>query len=393
MAASRDELVFTLPLADLEQDGHPIEYAAAHRYFQRGSIPPGAAYILGAFLVLMRERGVNFGYGVRILISSDVPEGKGVSSSAAVEVTVMQAVAAAYDLELTPRELAPLCQWVENLVVGAPCGVMDQMTSVTGETNRLLPLLCQSAESLPSLAVPGEIAFWGLDSGVRHSVAGDDYGSLRVGAFMGYRIIAGRAGLLVTTVADQLVEIEDEAWRGYLANITPDEFERRFAAALPETIGGGDFLRRYQGTPDPVTRIDPARTYRVRMPTGHPIYEHHRTGVFSEAIGGSLDETELRLLGNLMYESHASYSACGLGSDGTDLLVQLVREAGILQGLYGAKITGGGSGGTVAVLGRRDAGHAVESVAVEYERRTGHRPYIFAGSSPGSAAFGHIRLQ
>ena len=59
-----------------------------------------------------------------------------------------------------------------------------------------------------------------------------------------------------------------------------------------------------------------------------------------------------------MYESHASYSACGLGSDGTDRLVQLVREAGPAAGLYGAKITGGGSGGTVAVLaapGRRAA--------------------------------------
>ena len=50
-----------------------------------------------------------------------------------------------------------------------------------------------------------------------------------------------------------------------------------------------------------------------------------------------------------MYESHASYSACGLGSDGTDRLVTLAREAGAARGIYGAKITGGGSGGTVAV--------------------------------------------
>ena len=93
-----------------------------------------------------------------------------------------------------------------------------------------------------------------------------------------------------------------------------------------------------------------------------------------------------------MYQSHASYSACGLGTAKTDLLVDLVRAAGPAQGLYGAKITGGGSGGTVAVLGRRGADAAVEAVADEYARRTGHRPWIFSGSSAGAAAFGHMTL-
>jgi galactokinase len=85
----------------------------------------------------------------------------------------------------------------------------------------------------------------------------------------------------------------------------------------------------------------------------------------------------------LMYASHASYSACGLGSRGTDLLVQLVRAAGPAKGLYGARITGGGSGGTVAVVGSHDAYPAIHQVAAEYELATGHRPHIFAGSSPG----------
>ena len=54
-----------------------------------------------------------------------------------------------------------------------------------------------------------------------------------------------------------------------------------------------------------------------------------------------------------MYQSHASYRRCGLGSDGTDLLVDLARAAGVERGIYGAKITGGGSGGTVADPGER----------------------------------------
>ena len=90
-----------------------------------------------------------------------------------------------------------------------------------------------------------------------------------------------------------------------------------------------------------------------------------------------------------MYESHASYGRCGLGSKGTDHLVALVRAEGAAAGLYGARITGGGSGGTVAVVGRRDAGPAIARVADAYARQTGHRPHIFAGSSPGVAAFGH----
>jgi galactokinase len=73
--------------------------------------------------------------------------------------------------------------------------------------------------------------------------------------------------------------------------------------------------------------------------------------------------------------------------------VELVRAAGLERGLFGAKITGGGSGGTVAVLGRHDARAAVIDVANSYAQLTGYQPYIFSGSSPGSAAFGIHRFK
>ena len=85
-----------------------------------------------------------------------------------------------------------------------------------------------------------------------------------------------------------------------------------------------------------------------------------------------------------MFESHESYSACGLGSSGTDLLVELVREFGLEHGLFGAKITGGGSGGTVAVLGRADATPSVLTIAEKYADQTGHTPYLFQVSSRGA---------
>lgn len=407
----RDAL-FELSLDALENEGEPIEYAAARALFASNIRSQWAAYVAGAFLVLMRECGGRFDRGASLLIASDVPEGKGVSSSAAIEVATMRAAASAYGIALDPVRLAVLCQKVENLVVGAPCGLMDQMTSACGEANRLLALLCQPAELRGTVAVPRDVEFWGIDSGVRHSVAGADYGSVRVGAFMGYRMIAEAAGLSWTRSdreqASPVVNVVDPRWRGYVTNISPSLFETRFRERLPVQITGRSFLENYTGTTDAVTTVDPQRTYAVRNPTAHPVYEHFRVRAFAQllqlpeqavadprqppATDASSRAACLHLLGELMYQSHASYSACGLGSEGTDLLVQLVRDAGGDRGLFGAKITGGGSGGTVAVLARRGSAEAVQAVADEYARRTGHRPYIFSGSSPGAARFGVLRL-
>jgi galactokinase len=391
-ADTTKEAAFEMPLTDFLNADKPVDYEIARAYFQGEPQQHWAAYVAGVFLVLMRELNIRFSQGARILISSSVSEGKGVSSSAALEVAVMQAVAAAFGVELHPRDVALLCQKVENLVVGAPCGIMDQMTSVCGEANRLLALVCQPAELREMIAIPDEMAFWGMDSGIRHSVAGADYGSVRAGAFMGYRIIADLARLNINQVpSEKCCEVDDPRWGGYLANISPSEFEEKYVHQLPERLSGAEFLARYKGTTDPITRINPERDYAVRIPTAHPIYEHRRVGRFAELLRG--DEQRLEQLGELMYQSHESYSACGLNSEGTDLLVNLVREAGPGAGLYGAKITGGGSGGTVAVLGTRDAGPGIAMVCEKYARATNHRPYIFAGSSPGSAAFGHLILE
>ncbi len=388
-------LSFDMPLADFEREDEPVEYDEARTYFKRDTTRQWAAYVAGAFLVLMRQLGVRFDRGARVLISSRVPEGKGVSSSAALEVATMSAVAAAFRVPIDAREIALLCQQVENLVVGAPCGVMDQMTSACGETDQLLALVCQPAELLGTIELPEELAVWGLDSGMRHSVGGGDYGSVRAGAFMGYRIIAELAGLIVEQVGNRVV-IKDPRWGGYLANLSPAEFEQQFAARLPVSMPGEEFLSRYGGTVDPVTTVAPARTYPVGAPTAHAVNESFRVQRFAELLRRQHDRPdheEKVAMGQLMYESHASYSACGLGSSGTDLLVELVRSAGVDQGLFGAKITGGGSGGTVAVLGNRNAEKALHEVAASYATLTRHQPHIFSGSSPGSAAFGHLSIR
>jgi L-arabinokinase len=249
---------------------------------------------------------------------------------------------------------------------------MDQMTCVFGEEHALLALLCQPAEQQPEIPVPDDIELWGIDSGERHAVGGSDYGSVRAGAFMGLRILCEHARVP----------------GGYLANLAPAVFERELAQHLPEEMSGHDFLTTYGRTVDTVTTVEPHRYYRVRAATAHPVFERQRAETFRGLLHEPADEAQRARLGELMLESHASYGACGLGSPGTDHLVDLVRAEGPAAGLYGARITGGGSGGTIAVIGRKDASPAIVRVADAYERQTGYRPYVFAGSSPGVIAFG-----
>jgi L-arabinokinase len=290
--------------------------------------------------------------------------------------------------------LARLCQLAENHVVGAPCGIMDQMTAALGRAGQLMALLCQPAEVQGFVPVPPSIRFWGIDSGIRHAVSGSDYTSVRTGAFMGYRIMADLARLVVTgTQVAGRVTVDDPRWQGYLANLSPAEFAGQFAEQLPRELRGDRFLRDYAGTTDAATRVDPNRTYAVYQPTAHPIYEHDRVRRFAGLLAGPLDDAALSEMGELMYASHESYTACGLGSEGTDLLVRRVREAGARRGLFGAKITGGGSGGTVAVLGRAQAAGAVAEIAAAYARQTGRGGTLFADSSGGACEFGLVRLE
>lgn len=379
----------SVPLATILPDGAPLDYGAARALLRADPHSRWAAYVIGALVVLSRERALRPVGGLRLLIDSTVPAAAGVSSSAALEVAAMQAICTLYDVTLEGRELALLSQMVENLVVGAPCGVMDQMTAACGEEGRLLALRCQPAELEGHIAIPSGLELWGIDSGIRHEVSGSDYGDVRVGAFMGYRMIADIAGLAVSEVSGGRVHVSDPGWHGYLANVTPTEWDSTYRDRVPLTMDGASFLARYGGITDAVTRVDPSRSYAVRQPTAHPIHENHRVRLFRELLESGAKGEEQRIhLGELMYESHASYSACGLGSSGTDRLVELVRAAGGASGLYGAKITGGGSGGVVAVLARAGSRDTVDRVAEQYQRDTGRAAMVLGGSSPGAVRTG-----
>jgi len=379
--------IVDVPLDALFPRGNAIEYGVARQMLAGEPRRRWAAYVVGALIVLAREHGATFTTGIRLLVDSSVPSGKGVGSSAALEVATMQSVCALHGIRLGGRELALACQKVENLVVGAPCGVMDQMTSACGEAGRLLAIQCQPAELRGSTPVPQGLELWGIDSGIRHEVGGAEYGDVRIAAFMGYRIVAQSAGLPASPTSAGHVVVEDRRWHGYLANLTPAEWAREFRDRVPATMNGRDFLARYEGITDDTTSVDPEHVYSVRQATAHPIRENHRVRRYRELLArGSLGEADSRELGELMYESHASYGACGLGSSGTDRLVELVRNRG--HELYGAKITGGGSGGVVAVLARAGSRAVVTHIAKRYSGETGCGGTVIGGSSSGAMSFG-----
>ncbi|KAM4074478.1 hypothetical protein ACJW30_10G096400 [Castanea mollissima] len=406
---------FDMDLSDFMDGDQPISYEKAKEYFAKDPSQSWAAYVAGGILVLMTELGVRFEDSISMLVSSAVPEGKGVSSSASVEVASMAAIAAARGLNISPRDLALLCQKVENHIVGAPCGVMDQMTSACGEANKLLAMVCQPAEIIGLVEIPSHIRFWGIDSGIRHSIGGADYGSVRVGTYMGRKMIKSTAssilsrslpngdGLNLDDLEDVGVELlEDEASLDYLCNLSPHRYEALYAKVLPESILGETFLEKYADHHDPVTVIDPKRTYGVRAPAKHPVYENFRVKAFKALLTSATSDEQLTALGELLYQCHFSYSVCGLGSDGTDRLVQLVQE--IQHGklskskegtIYGAKITGGGSGGTVCVVGRNSLRSSEQILEIQqrYKKATGYLPFLFEGSSPGSGKFGYLKIR
>ncbi|KAM3394891.1 hypothetical protein P3S68_003895 [Capsicum galapagoense] len=298
---------------------------------------------------------------------------------------------------------------------------MDQMASACGEANKLLAMVCQPAEVLGLVDIPPTIRFWGIDSGIRHSVGSSDYKSVRVGAFMGRKIIKSSASVELHSSlsnistpqqinglnpddadADGRNLLETEASLDYLCNLSAHRYEASYATRLPESLSGRDFVEKYLDHDDSVTTIDKECNYAVRAPTRHPIYENFRVKAFKALLSAAVSNYQLSALGELMYQCHYSYSACGLGSNGTDRLVNLVQEmqhskSSESEGgtLFGAKITGGGSGGTICVIGRNCLRSNEQLIEIQqrYKAATGFLPYVFEGSSPGAAKFGHLQIR
>ena len=255
----------------------------------------------------------------RVEITSDLPASVGVASSAALEVATARALGAG---SIDPLRLAVLCQEAENHVVGAPCGIMDQVAVALGTPGAVLPILCRPASVAEVVALPAGLEIVGWPTGASHDVSGVPYGRARAAAFMGKRMVERAAG-------------STWSWVSQLPRVAVE--------GLPEMLDGETFVAEWSGTDDDVTRVLPGEAYPVRAATLFGIDEHVR-GI---AALETLADGEPDLLGELMAASQRGYDAIGLGHPAATDVVEAVLAR---PGVFGARSSGGGCGGTVVVV-------------------------------------------
>jgi galactokinase len=372
-----------IPLDYFETDDGFVTYEHIRKLCSSNPLSSWTAYIGGSIFTLLKEESIRLPFGFNLLLLSGVPMNVGIGSSAATEIATLYCLQNHMHLHISEMRLAQLGQLAENLVVGAPCGIMDQITVTSGRQGKLTHIMCRPGSIIGEVEIPPGTAFVGINSMVKHSVGGVQYGDVRIGAFMGKRIINY---IRAKTGASPLK---------YLTELTVDSFEKDYRPLIAETMIGSGFLAEYQTHEDPVTQIQPDANYRILGPTAHPIYENHRVLKFIDHLKAAAtgNQDALMAAGECMYASQDSYrDNCLLSVPEVEFLVDGVRSRGPQKGLYGAKITGGGSGGTVAVFGEKDAlAREVPTIVREYKRLTGLDAEIFEGTSPGAIEFGPIR--
>ncbi len=372
-----------IPLDFFEMGKGFASYEQIHTLCTSNPLASWGAYIGGSIFTLLKEEAIHLPFGFSLLLLSGVPMNVGIGSSASTEIAAIHCVQSYLQLQLSESRLAQLGQLAENLVVGAPCGIMDQIAVTSGRQGKLTHILCRPGSVMGEIDIPAGTAFIGINSMMKHSVGGAEYGDVRIGAFMGKQIINR---IRADQGQDQLK---------HLTELGVESFEKNYKDLLPESMIGSEFLAEYQSHGDSVTVIQPDATYRIFGPTAHPVYENQRVVTFMEHLQAASENDEETLIaaGECMFASHASYrDNCLLSVPEVDFLVEVVRTRGPQKGLYGAKITGGGSGGTVAVFAQQDAlKREIPAIVREYKRLTGLTADIFEGTSPGAIEFGSFR--
>lgn len=391
----KEQIEFSLD--DLADNGGVKELEAVRIWINQDPKSSWCAYILGDLYFLMKNFPEKTTHGFNLYLESDVPLGKGVSSSAALEVAPMKAMAEMYGVQVSGVKLAEWTQWVEIALTKSACGIMDQLAVVMGDEGYFVPMLCQPCQPKPLVRLPEKLRLWGIDSGVRHSVAGIEYESARTATFMGYRFLCDFEKLEpMLDESGALPRWIESKWNGYLANVSPSQFRTKYESRLPESMSGLAFNKLYSTHLDPFTPVRTEVTYPVRAATRYAVEENWRVQSFFSLISRPaelLDSGTGALLGELMYLAHLGYSECGLGSEATDRIVEFVREENE-HSLLGAKITGGGAGGTVAILGWNTptSEASFQRVLGKYAAWSKSEPYVFSGSSAGCDVFGIVQV-
>lgn len=275
-------------------------------------------YVRGVAVLLERD-GVKLD-GADLLVESDVPIGGGLSSSAALEVATAYSLVSNAGQTMDPLKMAQLCQRAENEFVGMRSGIMDQFAACFGQRAHALLLDCRSMEWRP-LPLPEGLSLIVCNTMVKHSLADGEYNQRRAQCEEAARLFGKRS----------------------LREVTMADFQAR-ETELP------DLLRR-----------------RAR----HVLSENARTLEAAEALRGH----DLETFGKLMYQSHASLrDDYEVSCRELDVMTQLARE---VDGVWGARMTGGGFGGsTINLAPDSIADRFCEVVARGYREATGITPTI-----------------
>ncbi|MEV8559861.1 galactokinase [Streptomyces sp. NPDC051917] len=271
--------------------------------------------------------------GADVHLSSTVPTGAGLSSSAALEVVIALALNDLYELGLPGWKLARLCQRAENVYVGAPTGIMDQTASACCEQGHALFL---DTRDLSQRQIPFDLAAEGLrllvvDTRVKHAHSGGEYGKRRAGCEKGAALLG----------VDALRDVPYAELDAALARL---------------------------GDEEEVVRL-------VR----HVVTEDHRV----ERVVGLLRAGETRAIGPVLTEGHASLrDDFRISCPELDLVVDTALAGGAL----GARMTGGGFGGSAIVLAEAaEVDTLTKAVEEAFAARGFTAPRVFeAVPSPGA---------
>ncbi len=266
-----------------------------------------------------------FGYdlpgGADMVFHGDLPDGAGLSSSAALEVVTAVTLRELYSVPITNQEAAIIGQFAENRFIGVNCGIMDQFASAMGKKDSAV--LLDSDTLAFEYAPVGNAAVVIVNSGVKHSLASSAYNQRR------RECESACSDLRVPT----------------LCSLVPEEFEER-----KHMIGDEICLRRAM----------------------HAVYENRRA---KDAVD-ALKKGDLPLFGSLMNESHISLRDYYEVS--CEELDYLAEEAWKQPGVYGARMTGGGFGGCTVNLMQPDAVMSfTRTIQTGYEKRFGIIPEVY----------------
>lgn len=292
-------------------------------------VPAWGRYVAGVVHEL-RRAGVRVS-GLDASVASNVPVGAGLSSSAAIEVATARAVLALAGREMDGLAVARLCQTAEHEHAGVPCGIMDQYTAVFGRADAAVLIDCHELTHR-YIHIDPSVAIAIIDCGVKHELSGGEYADRRRACERGLAAVRGVLGA-----------------RESLRHVRMEELERVRGA-----MGEVDFRR-------------------VR----HVVSECART----VAAAAALERGDFAAAGRLMYDSHAS-----LRDDYEVSCVELddiVEEARGLEGVHGARLTGGGFGGSVVAIVERSR---VADVVAALGQRRGRKGFVIRpGEGAGSS--------